>query len=217
MQQGSNNRGQPRAQYGKVNHLEADTVQETPGVALGTFSVEYHSASVLFDIGATHSFVTASWVESHNIPIAPMYPPMRVSLVGGRTQTGRFCPSAKVQIRGIVFPTDLIVMGNQDTTIDVILGMNWLTKYQASLSCDKRTMKLVSLLGKEVLVELVLSEPRKGSCHQVTAHFEEIKPSEAISVVSDFPDVFPEELPGMPPERKVEFAIELIPGTAPIS
>jgi hypothetical protein len=108
-------------------------------------------------------------------------------------------------------------MGNQDTTIDVILGMNWLTKYQASHSCDKRTVKLVSLSGEEVLVELVLSGSRKGSCHQVTAHIEEIKPSEAINVVSEFPDVFPEELPGMPPKRKVEFAIELIPGTAPIS
>jgi hypothetical protein len=142
---------------------------------------------------------------------------MRVSSVGGRTQTDRFCPSAKVQIRGIVFPADLIVMGNQDTTIDVILGMNWLTKYQASLSCDKRTVKLVSLSGEEVLVELVLSGPRKGSCHQVTAHIKEIKPWEAINVVSEFPDVFPKELLGMPPERKVEFAIELIPGTAPIS
>jgi hypothetical protein len=56
-------------------------------------------------------------------------------------------------------------MGAQDVTIDVILGMNWLTKYQASLSCDKRTMKLISLSGEEVLVGLVLSEPRKGSCH----------------------------------------------------
>jgi hypothetical protein len=177
MQQGGNNHGQTRAQYGKVNHLEADIVQETLGVALGIFSVEYHSANVLFDTGATHSFVTASWVESHNILVAPMYPPMRVSSVGGRTQTDRFCPSAKVQIRGIEFPADLIVMGNQDTTIDVILGMNWLTKYQASLSCDKRTLKLVSLSGEEVLVELVLSGPRKRSYHQVTAHIEEIKPS----------------------------------------
>jgi hypothetical protein len=217
MQQGGNNRGQPRAQYGKVNHLDAYTVQETPGVALGTFSVEYHSTNVLFDTGAMHSFVTTSWVESYNIPVALMYPPMRVSSVGGRTQTDRFFPSAKVQIRGIEFPADLIVMGNHDTTIDVILGMNWLTKYQASLSCDKRTVKLVSLSGEEVLVELVLSGPRKGSCHQVTAHIEEIKPSEAINVVSDSPNVFLEELPGMPPERKVEFAIELIPGTAPIS
>jgi hypothetical protein len=90
MQPGGNNYGQPRAQYVKLNHLEANTVQETPGVALGTFSVEYHSANVLFHTGATHSFVTASWVESHNILVAPMYPPMRVSSVGGRTQTDRF-------------------------------------------------------------------------------------------------------------------------------
>jgi hypothetical protein len=66
-------------------------------------------------------------------------------------------------------------------------------------------------------MELVLSRPRKGSCHQVTTQIEEIKPSEAINVVSDFLEVFLEELPGMPPKRKVEFAIELIPGTAPIS
>jgi hypothetical protein len=68
-QQGANNHGQSRAQYGKVNHLEADTFQETPGVALGTFSVESHSANVLFDTRATHSFVTASWVETHSIPV----------------------------------------------------------------------------------------------------------------------------------------------------
>jgi hypothetical protein len=86
---------------------------------------------------------------------------MRVSSIDGRTQTDRFCPSARVQIGGIEFPADLIVMGNQDATIDVILGMNWLTKYQASLSYDKRTMKLVSYLGEEVLVELVLSGPSK--------------------------------------------------------
>jgi hypothetical protein len=95
--------------------------------------------------------------------------------------------------------------------------MIWLTKYQESLSCDKRTVKLVSLSGEEVLVELVLSGPRKGSCHQVTAHIEEIELLETINIVSEFPNVFPEELPGITPERKVEFAIELIPGTAPIS
>jgi hypothetical protein len=68
-------------------------------------------------------------------------------------------------------------------------------------------MKLVSLLGEEVLVLLVLSEPRKGSCHQITTHSEEVNPLEAIKVVSEFQDVFPEDLPGMPPERKVEFSI----------
>jgi hypothetical protein len=87
-----------------VNHLEVDIVQETPGLALGTFSVEDHSANVLFDTGATHSFVTTSWVESHNIPVAPMYPPMRVSSIGGRTQADRFFPSARVQVGGYSSP-----------------------------------------------------------------------------------------------------------------
>jgi hypothetical protein len=129
----------------------------------------------------------------------------------------KFCPSARVQIRGIEFPADLIVMGIRDVDIDFILGMNWLTKYQAGLSCDKSTMRLVSLSGEKVLVELVLFVPRKGNCHQIAAHSEAVNPLKVIKVVSEFRDVFPEELLDMPPERKVEFAIELIPGIAPIS
>jgi hypothetical protein len=54
----------------------------------------------VIDTEATHSFVTTSWVESHNILVAPMYPSMRVSSIGGRTQTYRFCPSARVQMGG---------------------------------------------------------------------------------------------------------------------
>jgi hypothetical protein len=56
-------------------------------------------------------------------------------------------------------------MGTRDVDIYVILGMNWLTKYQAGLRYDKKTVKLVSLSREEVLVELVLFGPRKGSCH----------------------------------------------------
>jgi hypothetical protein len=106
-------------------------------------------------------------------------------------------------------------MGTQG--IDVILGINWLDKYQAVISCDKRTVKLVSPLGEEVVTELVSPKPKKGGCHQMVIDSKEINPLEAIKVVSDFPDVFPKDLPGMPPERKVEFAIELIPSTIPIS
>jgi hypothetical protein len=73
------------------------------------------------------------------------------------------------------------------------------------------------LSGEEVSVELILFGPKKGSCHQITSHIEEIEPPEAIKVVSKFLDVFPDDLLGMPPERKVDFDIELIPGTALIS
>jgi hypothetical protein len=123
--------------------------------------------------------------------------------------------NVSVEIRGIAFPANLIVMGTQG--IDVILGMNWLDKYEAIISCDKRTVKLVSPLGEEVVAELISPEPRKGSCHQMAIDTKEPDSLEIIKVVSEFPDVLQEDLPGMPPERKVEFSIELLPGTAPIS
>jgi hypothetical protein len=75
----------------------------------------------------------------------------------------------------------------------------------------------VSPSGKEVVTKLYLPELEEGSYHHLSVDDKESNPIEAIRIVSEFPDVFPEELPGMPPERKVEFAIELIPGTAPIS
>jgi hypothetical protein len=98
-----------------------------------------------------------------------------------------------------------------------ILGMNWLYKNKATVSCDNRTVKLVSPSGKEVVTKLYLSELEEGACHYLSVDDKEANLIEDNRIVSEFPDVFPEELPGMPPERKVEFAIELIPDTAPIS
>jgi hypothetical protein len=105
-------------------------------------------------------------------------------------------------------------MGTQG--LDVILEMNWLYRNQATVSCNKRTIKLVSPSGKEVVTKLYLPE-LEGVCHHLSVEDKESNLIEAIRIVSEFLDVFPEELPGMPPERKVEFAIELIRGIAPIS
>jgi hypothetical protein len=74
----------------------------------------------------------------------------------------------------------------------------------------------MSPIGEEVVTELVPPEPRKGSCYQMAIESSEVDALENIKVVSEFPDVFLKDLLGMPPERKVEFAIELLPGTAPI-
>jgi predicted HTH domain antitoxin len=141
-----------------------------------------------------------------------MSTPIQIDSAGGRIRTDSICLNVSVEIRGITFPANLIVMGTQG--IDVILGMNCLDKYQAVISCDKRTIKLMSPLGEEVVTELVPPEPKKGSCYQMAVDSREADPIESIKVMSEFPDVFPKDLPGIPPERKVEFAIELLPGTA---
>jgi hypothetical protein len=141
--------------------LEAEVVQETPSMIVGMFPVDSHIAEVLFDTRATHSFITASWVEAHNLSITTMSTPIQIDSAGGRIRADSICLNVSVEIRGIVFPSNLIVMGTQ--RIDVILGMNWLDKYQAVISCDKRTIKLVSPLVKEVVTELVSPEPSSSS------------------------------------------------------
>jgi hypothetical protein len=135
------------------------------GREVGMFPVKSYPAKVLFDTGATHSFVSTSWVESHNIPIEPMIPPLRVNSVGGKVQSDRICPNLRIEIRGIDFPANLVVMGTQG--LDVILGMNWLYRNQATVSCDKRTVKLVSPSRKEVITKLYLPKLEEGACHHL--------------------------------------------------
>jgi hypothetical protein len=105
-----------------VNHLEAKAIQDAPDVAVGMFPVESHPTKVLFDTGATHSFISTSWVEGHNIPVELMIPPLRVKSVGRQVQSDKMCPNLRIEIRGIDFPANLVVMGTQG--LDVILGMN---------------------------------------------------------------------------------------------
>jgi hypothetical protein len=133
--------------------LEAEAVHEMQGMTVGMFPVESHLAEVLFDTRATHSFITASWVEAHNLPITTMSTPIQIDSAGGKVRADSVCLNVSVEIRGIEFPANLTVMGTQG--IDVIIWMNWLDKYQAVISCDKRTIKLVSPLGEDVVTELV--------------------------------------------------------------
>jgi hypothetical protein len=105
----------------------------------------------------------------------------------------------------------MIVIKGQD--IDVILGMNWLTQNKAIINADLRTIQL-SYGQEEVKLSIPISVPVKTSGQVYEAIVQEIQD---ITVVCEFLDVFPKDLPGLPPERDMEFFIELKPGTAPIS
>jgi hypothetical protein len=83
-QPGAGNRSQPCYNNGRLNHLEAEAVQETLGMIVGMFLVHSHIAEVLFDTGAMHSFITASCVEAHNLPITTMSTPIQIDSAGDR-------------------------------------------------------------------------------------------------------------------------------------
>jgi hypothetical protein len=105
----------------------------------------------------------------------------------------------------------MIVIKGQD--VHVILGMNWLAQNKAIINADQRTIQL-SHGQEEVKLSIPISIPVKTSGQVFKAIVQEIQD---IPVVCELLDVFPEDLPGLPPERDMEFVIELKPGTAPIS
>jgi hypothetical protein len=101
----------------------------------------------------------------------------------------------------------------EESTIEVILGMSWLRKAKAVIACGRGTVELTTTKGERFQVNIAVTS---SSMHAMFFIPEEFV-GDNIRVVRDFPDVFPEELPGMPPNREVEFVIDLLPGTAPIS
>ncbi|WVZ76416.1 LOW QUALITY PROTEIN: hypothetical protein U9M48_024393 [Paspalum notatum var. saurae] len=181
-----------------------DQVPAGEPVLAGTFTVNGHPAVVLFDSGATHTFLSKSYALKHGIKILSHHRtgfPCR-HWVNGQTI---------VDIGPENFVINPVVLPHQG--IDVILGMNWMVENDAILHVGSREVQLKSKVTGKIL-KVHIPEQKHLEATVNTSELQEIR---KIPVVCDFPDVFPEELPGLPPDRDVEFKIDLIPGTAPVS
>jgi hypothetical protein len=106
--------------------------------------------------------------------------------------------------------THLVVLDAQG--IDVILGTSWMKRHKTMLDIAKRLVYLDSLIYGKVVLQLPVIVRIGASVHHIVA-----ESIEEIPVVQEFSDVFPDDLPGIPPERNIEFKIELQPSTAPIA
>jgi hypothetical protein len=132
--------GQQNFMYGKVNHMTSDEAQQAQDVVLGMFLTSSHPTTVLFDSGASNSFITSSFSAKHNLPIANMKHTMLVSSPGGEMRTKLICPAVSISIRGVDFLSNLILLDSKG--IDIILGMDWLSKYDGVIQCAKKAIRL---------------------------------------------------------------------------
>jgi hypothetical protein len=139
---------------------------------------------------------------------------MIVSSPGGDMPARQLYPKVNFKIRGVDFVANLIVLESKG--IDVILGMDWLSKYKVLIDCAKKSVKMTTPEEKEMefIAEPVVTVKGIANCAKVNQL--DASHGSEVSVVNKFPDVFPEELPGMPPDRDIVFVIELKPGIAPI-
>jgi hypothetical protein len=107
---------------GRVNHMTSEEAQRAPEVVLGVFLANSHPATILFNSGASHSFISSSFVAKHSLPIATMKHTMLVSSPGGEMRTKHICPAVRISIRRVDFPSNLILLESKG--IDIIMGMD---------------------------------------------------------------------------------------------
>jgi hypothetical protein len=194
--------------------VAVEEAQESPDVVIGMFLVNDTSAVVLFDSGASYSFISTAYVGKHNLPLAMLRCQMIVCSPGGDMPARQLCPKVNLKIKGVDFVANLIVLELKG--IDVILGMDWLSKHKVLIDCAKKSVKLTTLEGKEMefVTEPVVTT--KGVANRANVNQLDASQGSEVPVVNEFPNFFPEELPGIPPDRDIEFAIELKPVTTHI-
>jgi predicted aspartyl protease len=146
-----------------VNHVTAEQAQDAPGVVLGTFFVNSVPTTVLFDSGASHSFITEQFVAEHDIHMSSMKTHLLTSSPNGEMKSTYICPQVNLKIRGIDFQADLVLTSSG---IDVILGMDWLGECDGIIMCAKKAVLLTSPQGDRIEVTTTAPSKKEGKVNQ---------------------------------------------------
>ena len=186
-------------------------------------------ARILFDYGALHSFIAASCVRELGLEVETLEEPMHVSTpLGTRVSMDLICRVCELEILRILLTVDLRVVDMLD--FDVILGMDWLMTHRVVIDYEHRGITAYTQDGTcvmfqgdkhdalpETLYDSRWQGQLMGWIASLTLEDEVRQGLDLPWVVCEYEDVFPDELPGLPPSRDVDFRIELYRGMSPIS
>jgi hypothetical protein len=179
-----------------------EDIPEGEQVLAGTFSLNRHPAVVLFDSGATHNFISKACIRKSQLTIEHMSTPYLIKTPGGKICTNQLVRNAPLSLGGKEYKTCLIALEGQG--IDVILGMGWMRAHKVVLDTATRVVQLDSpTYGAHALQLSPTPTAIPSLSHTAAQNLED------IPIACEFPDVFLEDLLGMPPDRDVEFIIEL--------
>jgi hypothetical protein len=195
---------------GCLNYTTTEEIAADAEVLMGTLLINSYPAIVLFDSGATRSFINKKFMLHSKLQMQTLQLPYHIDSPSGEIISKHFIDKVPTLIEGATFQANLLILDKLG--LDVILGMNWLGKHDGIIKCGPCTIDLLHPSRNRVLLSLA----KKEVC-LYTLTGTEATVLENIPMVCEYPDVFLEELSGMPPDREVEFVTELIPGMAPIS
>jgi hypothetical protein len=199
-----------QVRQGKLNFTTMSNIPEGALVLTGTFSINDTPVKILFDSGATHSFISENLLGKLGLKGSHTKSAYKIIMLGGNISSHIVTFGVPLKLGSKNIQSNLITINLEG--MDVILGMDWMTQHKVVLDLSDRVVEINSPKVGHTTLYLPFQDGT-DSCAYVTI----ISPLDEIPVVCEYPDVFPYELPGMPPDRDVEFVIELQPGTAPIS
>ncbi|GJY05656.1 putative reverse transcriptase domain-containing protein [Tanacetum coccineum] len=184
-----------------------------PKVVTGTFSLNNHFATILFDSGADFSFISTEFAPWLNVKPSIVNPGYVIKVADGKkVKVDRIIRDCKLELGNSLFSINLIPLGHG--SFDVIVGMDWFSQNKVVIVCHEKVVE-IPLEGSGIL--RVQWERTLGAAKALmNAKVDEPKLSD-ISIVRDFVDVFPEDLSGLPPQRQVEFHIDLTLGATPVA
>ncbi|GKD30441.1 putative reverse transcriptase domain-containing protein, partial [Tanacetum coccineum] len=164
---------------GKAYVLGGGEANPDSNVAKGTFLLNNHYASMIFDSGADRSLVSTTFSTLLDITPDTLDVSYAVKLADGRISE----------------------------TNTILRGCTWLANHRAVIVCDEKIVRIP--YGDEVLIVQVTKKEIENESEE--------KRLEDMPTVQDFPEVIPEDLPGLPPTQQVEFQIDLVPGVVPVA
>ena len=166
-----------------MNHVDVEEVEAQPDAVIGKFLVKSFTALVLFDTGASHSYISRGFVDKYKLPTKVLRTPMLVSSLGAEYMASRGCFQVPLSIGRHVVPSDLIILDSQGW--DVILGMDWLSMYGGNIDCATKSILLTTPEGRSIKY-VSRHEPKRTQVNSLSGVVQE-----EVLVVKDFPDVFP--------------------------
>ncbi|XP_052197226.1 uncharacterized protein LOC127804408 [Diospyros lotus] len=218
---------------GRVYNLTKEDVGTNPVVMQGTLFISNTLVHALIDPGSTHLFMSYALATSLGVETKLMESPIIISTpMGKSTRSSKVIEECEISLSDALFQVDLILLEVYD--FDIILGMDFLSKYDANIDCRRKVMTIKKLEGEWVKfrgqgnprngkmisarkAEKLISQGSHGCIAYARLEEKEVPKLKEVRIVREYEDVFPEDLPGLPPPREIEFSVELVPGTKPIS
>nr|GEV77007.1 hypothetical protein [Tanacetum cinerariifolium] len=176
-------------QVAQINVVRIVKALQDPNFVTGIFSLYDHFATILFDSRADFSFISFEFVPLLNVKPSIVRPGYMIKVANGRkVEIDMIISRCILKLGNSLFTIDFIPFGHGN--FEVIVGMDWLSRHNVEIVCHENVIR-IPLASDEQKVE-------------------------DVPIVRDFPEVFPTDLLGLPPQRQVEFFIDLVPGVMSI-